>query len=94
MNRRLLRFPTGSLEADTAYDSVPTLAWLVKEKEIDPHIPVWDKSDGKEGLFPRSAFTFDADKNEYKRREFKLVRWPVLMPSIGEQTTPESFSTE
>jgi transposase len=53
------------LAADTAYGSAPTLAWLVEEKEIEPHIPVWDKSAGKEGLFPRSAFTFDADRNEY-----------------------------
>lgn len=53
------------LAADTAYGSAPTLAWLVEEKAIEPHIPVWDKSAGKEGLFPRSAFTFDKENNGY-----------------------------
>lgn len=53
------------LAADTAYGSAPTLAWLVEEKAIEPHIPVWDKSAGKQGLFPRSAFTFDKENNGY-----------------------------
>jgi len=55
----------GRLAADTAYGSAPTLAWLVEEKAIEPHIPVWDKSAGKAGLFPRSAFTFDKENNVY-----------------------------
>jgi len=55
----------GRLAADTAYGSAPTLAWLVDEKAIEPHIPVWDKSAGKEGLFPRSAFTWDKENNGY-----------------------------
>jgi len=55
----------GRLAADTAYGSAPMLAWLVEEKAIEPHIPVWDKSAGKAGLFPRSAFTFDKEQNGY-----------------------------
>lgn len=53
------------LAADTAYGSAPMLAWLVDDKAIEPHIPVWDKSAGKAGLFPRSAFTFDKEINAY-----------------------------
>lgn len=53
------------LAADTAYGTAPTLAWLVDEKEIEPYIPVWDKSAGKEGLFPRSVFRFDKTNNTY-----------------------------
>lgn len=66
------------LAADTAYGSAPTLAWLVEKKEIEPHIPVWDKSAGKEGLFPRSAFRFDKDRKKVEmafahlKRTFKL----------------------
>ena len=53
------------LAADTAYGTAPMLAWLVEEKEVEPHIPVWDKSAGKAGLFPCSMFRFDKDKNRY-----------------------------
>ena len=47
------------LAADTAYGSGPTLSWLVEEKGIEPHIPVWDKTEGKEGTFGWSDFTWD-----------------------------------
>lgn len=53
------------LAADTAYGSAPTLAWLVDEKAIEPHIPVWDKSSGKEGMFGRSDFVWDKNGNFY-----------------------------
>jgi len=39
---------------DTAYGSAPMLEWLVEEKHIEPHVPVWDKSEGKAELFGRS----------------------------------------
>src|SRR4029077_12940869 len=32
------------LAADTAYGSAENLAWLVDERGIEPHIPVFDKS--------------------------------------------------
>jgi hypothetical protein len=53
------------LVADTAYGASPMLAWLWQEKQIEPHIPVWDKSEGKEGLFPRSAFEWNEEQNCY-----------------------------
>ena len=31
------------LAADTAYGTGKFLGWLVKEKRITPHIPVWEK---------------------------------------------------
>jgi hypothetical protein len=33
------------LAADTAYGTGKFLGWLVKEKKIIPHIPVWEMSD-------------------------------------------------
>ncbi len=53
------------LAADTAYGSAALLGWLVEEKEILPHIPVWDKSEGKPELFGRSEFTWVADSDWY-----------------------------
>jgi transposase len=53
------------LAADSAYGSAANLAWLVKEREIAPHIPVFDKSNRTDGTFSRADFMFDPDVNEY-----------------------------
>jgi hypothetical protein len=44
------------LVADSAYGSAANLAWLVKERQIEPHIPVFDKSNRTDGTFSRSDF--------------------------------------
>jgi hypothetical protein len=41
------------------------LNWLVKDKDIAPHIPVIDKSKREDGTFSRVDFTFDKDRNVY-----------------------------
>jgi transposase len=46
------------LAADSAYGSAANLAWLVKERQIEPHIPVFDKSNRTDGTFSRSDFVF------------------------------------
>jgi transposase len=51
------------LIADTAYGTGRFLGWLVKEKAITPHIPVWDKSEREDGTFSRADFTFDKKRN-------------------------------
>lgn len=53
------------LVGDTAYGSAETLGWLVEEKNIAPHIPVFDKSERTDGTFGRSSFTYDAEHNRY-----------------------------
>jgi hypothetical protein len=53
------------LIGDTAYGTGPMLGWLVNDKQIEPHIPVWDKSERDDGTFGRSDFTFDATNNRY-----------------------------
>lgn len=53
------------LIGDTAYGIASMLGWLVDEKRIEPHVPVWDKSEREDGTFGRSAFTFDAENNRY-----------------------------
>lgn len=47
------------LVADTAYGSAPNLGWLVEDRGIKPHIPVFDKSGRKDDTFERSAFAYD-----------------------------------
>ena len=53
------------LAADAGYGDAPNLAWLVEERGIEPHIPVFDKSARSDGTFERSAFTFDRDDDSY-----------------------------
>jgi len=53
------------LAADTAYGSAPMLNWLVEEKDIEPHIPVFDKSARKDGTFERDDFTYDEGNDRY-----------------------------
>lgn len=48
-----------------AYGSAEMLAWLVEEKTIEPHIPVFDKSRRKDGTFSRSDFSFDIEADAY-----------------------------
>ena len=41
------------LAGDTVYGAVRLLKWLV-DREIAPHIPVWDKSARSDGTFSRA----------------------------------------
>ncbi|MEO1169900.1 MAG: IS1182 family transposase [Pseudomonadota bacterium] len=53
------------LAGDTGYGSAGNLAWLVEERGIEPHIPVFDKSGRKDGTFERTDFTYDHGKDRY-----------------------------
>jgi transposase len=52
------------LAGDTGYGSAENLAWLVHEKGIEPHIPVFDK-DRTDGSFARRDFTYDPTDDSY-----------------------------
>jgi len=52
------------LAGDTVYGAVRLLKWLV-ERQILPHIPVWDKSARSDGTFSRADFVFDRSRNVY-----------------------------
>jgi IS5 family transposase len=50
---------------DVAYGTGEMLGWLVAQ-EIDPHIPVWDRSEvAAKGKFPRADFTYDKARDLY-----------------------------
>ena len=53
------------LVGDTAYGAAPMLNWLVEEKGIAPHIPVFDKSKRDDGTFSRSDFRYDPTRDVY-----------------------------
>ena len=55
------------LVGDTAYGAAPMLNWLVEEKQIAPHIPVFDKSRRDDGTFSRSDFRYDPTSDVYHK---------------------------
>lgn len=75
------------LIGDTAYGTAPMLEWMVQEKDIAPHVPVWDKSDMNPDVFGRSDFVWDAAADCYhcpagnslqsRRRKFTRLRSTV-----------------
>jgi hypothetical protein len=53
------------LVGDTAYGTGPMLNWMVNEKQIAPHIPVWDKSARDDDTLTSKAFQWDAKSGKY-----------------------------
>jgi transposase len=71
------------LIGDSAYGSAEMLKWLVHEQGIQPHIPVFDKSQRTDGTFSRDAFTYDHKRDCYicpagkeLRKRQKIYREP------------------
>jgi transposase len=72
------------LVGDTAYGTGSMLGWMVEEKGIEPHVPVWDKTQRKDDTFSSREFEWHEQANEYHcpeghslrsdRRQFKNPR--------------------
>lgn len=73
------------LVGDTNYGSASMLGWLVDEKQIEPHVPVNDKSERDDGTLSRSDFQWDEVANEYRCPEGQPLKsnWrPFKKPRI------------
>lgn len=53
------------LIGDTAYGTAEFLGWIVKEKAIAPHVPLWEKGERRDGTYSRSDFTFTPEPDHY-----------------------------
>ncbi len=51
------------LIGDTAYGSAEMLGWMVDEKAIEPHVPLWEKRERDDGTLRRADFIFDPASN-------------------------------
>jgi hypothetical protein len=86
VERRLSLKPS-RLVGDTAYGTAAMLGWMVGQKEIAPHVRVWNKSTRKDDTFSSSEFQWSGTANEYRcpaghalrsdRRQFKSSRTHV-----------------
>jgi transposase len=73
------------LIGDTAYGTAEILGWLVDQKSIEPHVPVWDKTERSDGTFSSSDFEWHEQKEEYRcpggrtlRRDWRKFKVPHL----------------
>jgi transposase len=74
------------LAADTAYGSAEMLAWLVDERKIEPHIPVFDKSKRTDGTFSRDDFAYDPATDVYTcpaGKQLRTYRRAFTKPRLG-----------
>jgi hypothetical protein len=62
------------LVGDTAYGSGPMLDWIVNDKKIAPHIPVWDRSERDDDTLTSNDFQWDAQVGEYRCPEGHPLR--------------------
>jgi len=70
------------LAADTAYGTGKFLGWL-RDEDIEPHIPVWDRSRREDGTFSRGDFAYDVDRDLYVCPNGKLLRSTGRLHSDG-----------
>jgi len=66
-----------------AYGAGPMLSWLVEAEQIEPHIPVWDKTERTDGTISSGEFIWDEAADEYRcplgrplRREWRAYSNP------------------
>jgi transposase len=62
------------LVGDTAYGTASLLGWMVKEKAIEPHVPVWDKSQRRDETLSSSDFQWNEAANEYRCPQGRALR--------------------
>jgi transposase len=62
------------LVGDTNYGSAALLNWLVNEKQIEPHVPVWDKTERQDGTLSSNEFEWNEQANEYRCPAGKALR--------------------
>lgn len=75
------------LAADTGYGDAANIAWLVHERGIEPHIPIFDHAGRRTGSFQRDEFRYDHQHDLYvcpgdkelfpRRRNFATLRGDV-----------------
>jgi hypothetical protein len=74
------------LIADTGYGSAEMLNWLVNDRGIEPHIPVFDKSKRTDDTFSREDFVYDHASDSYRcpaGKTLQRYRRQFTVPRIG-----------
>ena len=69
------------LIGDTAYGTAAMLGWMVDHKGIEPHVPVWDRTQRDDGTLSSSDFQWNEEADEYRcpqghalRKQWRLFK--------------------
>lgn len=62
------------LIGDTNYGTAGILGWMVEEKQIEPHVPVWDKTQRGDETLSSSDFRWDESADQYRCPQGHLLR--------------------
>jgi transposase len=62
------------LIGDTNYGTAEILGWMVEEKQIEPHVPVWEKTDPNDKRLSSSDFKWDEKADEYRCPQGHVLR--------------------
>src|SRR3990167_4187657 len=83
------------LISDTAYGTAPMLAWMVEEKNIESHVPVWDKTERKDDSLSSNDFHWNQEANEYRCPTGKPLRseWRAFTQKRSRVTKADRKST-
>jgi hypothetical protein len=76
------------LIGDMAYGAAPMLGWLVEEKQIAPHIPVWDRTQRDDATLSSSDFQGMYCGSNGARSRTCVPTSPRLAPSSIEPASP------
>src|ERR1700722_2056009 len=73
VERRFAIKPT-RLIGDMAYGTAELLAWMINDKAIEPHVPVWGTPRRAGEVLPNSDFTWHAEADEYRCPQAHALR--------------------
>ena len=62
------------LIGDMNYGTAEILGWMVDEKHIEPHVPVWDKTQRNNETLSSSDFRWDEPADEYRCPQGHVLR--------------------
>ncbi len=62
------------LIGDMAYGAADLLGWMVNDKEIEPHVPLWDKTQRTDDTLSSSEFQWNEQRNEYRCPQGRPLR--------------------
>ena len=77
------------LIGDTAYGTGPLLDWLIEDKGIEPHVPVWDMAERADGTLSISDFRWDELADQYRCPQGQPLRhqWRAFSKSRSRHVT-------
>jgi hypothetical protein len=76
------------LVGDTAYGTAAMLGWMVEQKEIATHVPVWERYARKDDAFSTNEFKWNEMTNEYRFPAGNALRSDVANSRTRVRTSP------